>query len=79
MTDIKDMTREELLEEIRQKGAWSIESAEQARSQMKLLAEEVKGNRIYEYYTDDDGNYWYRTIIKTPGRLMTLEEKIFNK
>lgn len=61
--------------------AWSLESIdahEAAGRSMEYIGSREKGNRIYDFFLDNAGYYWYRVRIRlTDGRTVTEEEDVF--
>lgn len=57
--------------------AWSIESLPEDAGQLEQVGEAREGNRIYIYYRDAVGRYWYRNMIMTDHGPVTEYEAIF--
>lgn len=57
--------------------AWSIESLPEDAGQLERVGEAQEGNRIYIYYRDAMGRYWYRNMIMTDQGPVSEYEAIF--
>ena len=61
--------------------AWSlenIESHEEAGENLEYIGSREKGNRIYDFFLDNAGYYWYRVRIRlADGRTVSEEEGVF--
>lgn len=59
--------------------ARSIESKPEDAGQIEPVGEEIKGNRIYLFYVDGAGQYWYRVNVRTENGVVSEKEAIFGK
>ena len=57
--------------------AGSIESLPEDAGQLERVGEAQEGNRIYIYYRDAVGRYWYRNMIMTDQGPVSEYEAIF--
>ena len=61
--------------------AWSLENIdahEEAGKNLQYIGSREKGNRIYDFFQDDQGHYWYRVRIRrSDGQAVSEEEGIF--
>ena len=61
--------------------AWSLENIdahEEAGKNQEYIGSREKGNRIYDFFEDDRGHYWYRVRIRlTDGQAVPEEEGVF--
>lgn len=61
--------------------AWSLENIdahEEAGKNQEYIGSREKGNRIYDFFQDDQGHYWYRVRIRLAnGRAVSEEEGVF--
>lgn len=60
--------------------AYSYESREKwctAHLETEFVGTLQKGNRLYDLYTDEAGNVWYKTRIKTRNGTVSEYEAIF--
>lgn len=47
--------------------------------EIKYIGTIQKKDRLYKYYKDDEGDYWYRTLIQTPHGPISMYEHIFGR
>ena len=66
------------IEQIRSE-ARSIESVPDDAGALNEAGREQIGKRIYIYYCDSAGQYWYRNLIETDQGIATEYEAIFGK
>lgn len=63
--------------------AYSIENmaAHEAEGRpVEYIGSEAFGHRIYDFYRDDTGDYWYQVrILLTTGELVTERDAIFGQ
>lgn len=73
--------RDELL--IARSQAYSMENMEAheaAGRDVAYIGSLVEGSRIYDYYKDEAGAYWYKNRIYLPdGTTATEEDYVFNR
>ena len=47
---------------------------------VEYIGSEAFGHRIYDFYRDDTGDYWYQVrILLTTGELVTERDAIFGQ
>lgn len=71
----------ELLEQAHT-NAWSIENMnidEREYLEPKYIGSYTKGNRIYDYYQDNSGGWWYRNRGIVDGHISSMDVFIFGK
>ncbi|HJC25393.1 MAG TPA: hypothetical protein H9761_17125 [Candidatus Eisenbergiella merdavium] len=61
--------------------AWSLENIdahEEAGKATQYIGSMEKGRRIYDFFQDDTGHYWYKVRIRlTDGQAVSEENAIF--
>ena len=57
--------------------ARSIESKPEYAGQIEYVGEITKGNRIYIFYLDSTGRYWYLVKITTEDGVVSEREAVF--
>ncbi len=72
------------LQDTKTKGCWSAENMAShgaEDSELTYIGSEIKDNgRVYDYYVDDQGRYWYRNRIRLPNsQIVTMEQHIFGR
>ena len=59
-------------------GLENIDAHEEAGKSPEYIGSREKGNRIYDFFQDDQGHYWYRVRIRlADGRAVSEEEDVF--
>ena len=57
----------------------SMDAYEDAGKDLKKIGTRICGDRQYILYTDEKGNGWYRTLIRTPEGWKEEEIAIFGR
>lgn len=77
------MEEAEELKKIQEAGAWSMENmaAHGAGGRdTTYIGSDIQGRRIFDYYRDSAGCYWYRNrIVLSDGTAVSEKEAIFGK
>ncbi|MBQ3513461.1 MAG: hypothetical protein IJA32_06645 [Lachnospiraceae bacterium] len=62
--------------------AWSIENMDSHKKEQlepEYMGSCTKGNRIYDYYRDNSGGWWYRNRGIVDGNIASMDVYIFGK
>lgn len=43
--------------------------------EVRYIGSRLEGNRIYDYYEDDAGQYWFKNRMYTPDNIAVSEEE----
>lgn len=62
-----------------QANAFSIQSMPEGRSPVFIGKVEQPDGWIYKFYKDQNNDYWFDTLIRKDGKVMTLHEAVRGK
>lgn len=71
----------ELTEELKEarENAFSIQSIPEGRIPKYIGSIEREDDWIYEFYKDQTGAYWFETLVRKNGQVITLHEAVHGK